>query len=244
MQVQQLWRHPVKSMQGERLLSTTFTGTGQEHDRSYGVVDRRSGRVLSGKTVPPLLFGRARVDAGTVVIRLPSGDEFAADDPAGAGILSAWLERDVFVERAAAGLRRAFQIQQAASDGEPSPSAPTRDVLCPPGSFLDEAPVHLVDAAWLRGADVRRFRPTVLVTGTAGDDEPSWVGRTVRLGSAVLEIVEPAGRCAMVQRPQPDLPRDVDLARTLIHEHGNVVGLYARVIAGGPIGLGDPVSIG
>lgn len=248
MRVEQLWRHPVKSLQGERLLEAVLSDAGQQHDREYGVIDRRTGRVLSGKTVPQLMFGRARLDGGTVVVSLPGGPDFDADDPAGAVALSGWLDRDVFLEHAGSS-PRAFQVQAAVSDSEPSPTAPVRDVLCPPGTFLDSAPVHLVDAAWLRGADIRRFRPTVLLRTENGghradltsDAENGWIGRTVWIGSARLRVAKPTKRCAMVQRPQPGLARDVALARTLIHEHGNVLGVYASVVTAGRITLGDTV---
>jgi uncharacterized protein YcbX len=247
MQVEQLWRHPVKSLQGERLLESVLSDAGQRHDREYGVIDRRTGRVLSGKTVPQLMFGRARLDGNTIVVALPGGATFDADDPAGAGALSAWLDRDVFLEHAG-NSPRAFQVQEVVSDSEPSPTAPVRDVLCPPGTYLDSAPVLLVNAAWLRGADIRRFRPTVVLrgsddqpTGTGAETEDGWLGRTLRIGSAELRVSKPTKRCAIVQRPQPGLARDVALARTLIHDYGNVLGVYATVATPGRITLGDPV---
>ena len=245
MHVDQLWRYPVKSMQGERLLEVALSNHGQRHDREYGVVDRRSGRVLSGKTVPQLMFGRARWDSDTVVVGLPGGADFDAEDPAVAGALSAWLDRDVFLEHADRSAPRAFQVQAAVSDDEPVPTAPVRDVLCPPGTFLDSAPLHLVDAAWLRGADVRRFRPTLLLRADTDDPTPdaedSWIGRTMRIGTATLLVPKTTKRCAMVQRPQPGLAKDVALARTLIHEHGNVLGVDATVVTVGRITLGDLV---
>ncbi len=252
MYVEQLWRHPVKSMQGERLLEAVLSEHGQRHDREYGVIDRRTGRVLSGKTAPQVMFGRARLDGDAVVVALPGGPEFDAEDPAGSAALSAWLDRDVFLEHADRGAPRAFQVQETVSDAEPSPTAPVRDVVCPPGTFLDSAPVHLIDADWLHrlpDADIRRFRPTVLLRdGTEGrpadgsyTSEDGWVGRTVRIGTAVLRIAKPTKRCAIVQRPQPGLGKDVALARTLILEHANVLGVYATVETAGRMTLGDAV---
>lgn len=243
MHVDQLWRYPVKSMQGERVLQMVLSERGQRHDREYGVIDRRSGRVLSGKTVPQLLFGRSRLDGDTVVVALPGGTDFDAEDPAGASALSAWLDRDVFLEHADRTAPRAFQVQQTVSDTEPSPTAAVRDVLCPPGTFLDSAPLHLVDAAWLRGADIRRFRPTVLLRNEIGDpstgDEDNWIDQTARIGTATVCVAKTTKRCAMVQRAQPGLAKDVPLARTLIHDHANVLGVYATVVAAGRMTLGD-----
>ena len=249
MQVEQLWRHPVKSLQGERLLEAALSETGLRHDREYGVIDRRTGRVLSGKTVPQLMFGRARLDGDTVVVALPGGSDFAADDPAGAVALSGWLDRDVFLEHAG-DLPRAFQVQEVVSDSEPSPNAPVRDVLCPP------APSGLrARSPRRRGLAARRGCPAVSTDGAgprarrcidANDSgsEDDWLGRTVRIGSAELRIVKPTKRCAIVQRPQPGLARDVPLARSLIHDHGNMLGVYATVVTPGRMALGDSVRSG
>jgi hypothetical protein len=57
-----------------------------------------------------------------------------------------------------------------------------------------------------------------------------------------LRVAKTTKRCAMVQRPQPGLAKDVPLARTLIHEHENVLGVYATVVTAGRITLGDPVA--
>ena len=60
MRVVQLWRYPVKSMQGERLAAAVMTPLGIEGDRHWGVLDRATGKVLTAKRVPELLYAAAR----------------------------------------------------------------------------------------------------------------------------------------------------------------------------------------
>ena len=47
--VQELWRFPVKSMQGERLDGVAVSAAGLLGDGAYAIVDRESGKVASAK---------------------------------------------------------------------------------------------------------------------------------------------------------------------------------------------------
>ena len=70
--------------------------TGFERDRGWGVVDVATGTVLTARRAPELLFASARLrDGGEVEIQLPDGQ--VTDSSA---VLSAWLQRDVRLDRA------------------------------------------------------------------------------------------------------------------------------------------------
>src|SRR5919201_6484198 len=91
MRVLELWRYPVKSLQGERLDSVTVTSDGLEGDRRFAIYDVETGFGLTARRVPELLFASARLrDDGGVEITLPDGSP-ARDDDA----LSEWLGRRV-----------------------------------------------------------------------------------------------------------------------------------------------------
>jgi hypothetical protein len=90
--VQELWRFPVKSMQGERIDASEVTSVGLVGDRAYAVVDADNGKVGSAKH--PRLWGgllqcAARYDTPpvvgaplpTITIRLPDGEETGSSDP-------------------------------------------------------------------------------------------------------------------------------------------------------------------
>jgi uncharacterized protein YcbX len=90
-QIAELWRYPVKSLQGERLDAVALTADGLEGDRQFAIYDVESGLGLTGRRVPELLFASARMRAdGTAEITLPDGS-VAGDDHT----LSAWLGRSV-----------------------------------------------------------------------------------------------------------------------------------------------------
>ena len=57
--VKALWRFPVKSMRGEQLEAGDVTETGLVGDRAYALIDRDTGKVMSGKNprLGPNLLG-------------------------------------------------------------------------------------------------------------------------------------------------------------------------------------------
>ncbi|MBI2708906.1 MAG: MOSC domain-containing protein [Actinobacteria bacterium] len=248
--VTELWRFPVKSLQGERLERATITAAGVAGDRVHAVRDRASGKVMTAKRYGALLDGAARTEAdGTVVVCLPHGEEVAAGDPAVDDLLSAWLGTDVVLGRAGDPGSTAFEMSFDAEH-------PDREIFewaCPAGTFVDLAAVHLMTTASLAAAkarypagdwDVRRFRPNVVVEGAGeGFVEDAWVERTVDVGGAALRGSMATIRCPMPSRAQPGLARDTRVAATLRDHHDNNLGLYCDVVEAGAVGVGDGVHV-
>lgn len=72
--VVELWRYPVKSLQGERLAAVNVEADGLEGDRRWGIRDEATGRVLTGRREPRLLEAAARLgEANEPLIVLPGG---------------------------------------------------------------------------------------------------------------------------------------------------------------------------
>lgn len=253
--VAQLWRFPVKSMQGEQVESAALHPFGLIGDRRFALRDPDTGKVLTAKRVGALLEASARTEAdGSVVITLPGGTEVAADDPTVHGLLSDWLGRPCRLDApGGAGPETPDEFEMSFNV-----EAPDTDLFtwpCPPGSFVDLASAHLLTTASIAAArarhpegdwDVRRFRPTALLDGDGPDGfvEDAWVGRTVHLGSAVLTVDMPTIRCPMPTRPQPGgLVRDLGVAATLRDHHDNNLGVYATVTTAGPVAIGDELVV-
>lgn len=99
MRVLELWRFPVKSMQGERLTTADIGPDGIDGDRRWALVDLATDSELTARQAPGLLFAAARLRPdGEVDVVLPDGT-VTSDD----ALLSAWLGRRVELRRAAAG---------------------------------------------------------------------------------------------------------------------------------------------
>lgn len=246
-----LSRYPFKSFQGETLEAADIDTSGVPGDRRWALIDQSTGKTLSAKREPRLLDAAARTDAdGTVVVTLPDGGEYATTDPALDKAVQAWLDRDVRVAEAGATEHRVFEFNINSEDDD----SMMIDVTCPPGTFLDLAAVHILSTASLRAIaashpdgrwEPPRFRPTILLDGdSSGFVEDGWIGGVVKIGGAVLEPLMPTVRCAMTTRPQQDLPRDLDIAKTVNREHGGSLGIYCTVVQPGRVAVSDTVTIG
>ena len=125
----------------------------------------------------------------------------------------------------------------------------------PPGTYFDVFPVHVLTTGALAmmtrlnpGADwdARRFRPNILVdTGAAGADhiERRWTGQRLRIGRATVKGEIPTMRCAMPMHAQSALPRDPAILRTIVREADQCLGLYASVVEGGSVRVGEAVEV-
>ncbi|MEX1081703.1 MAG: MOSC domain-containing protein [Halofilum sp. (in: g-proteobacteria)] len=228
--VDRVWRYPVKSMLGQRAGSIDVARHGVVGDRRYAVREP-SGCLGSGKNaggfrkIDGLFRFRARYAGQGARLTLPDGSEMAADDPRIDERLSTLLGWPVTLERA------------------------------DDGSHLDDSPVHLLTTAslaWLSrelpdvAADERRFRPNILLAADGSEPlEQDWVGRRLYVGAdLVLEITAPTERCGMVSLAQDELPRDARVLRHIRNRADLMFGVYAAVIQPGVARVGDSVALG
>ncbi len=233
MRVLELWRYPVKSLQGE-LLTTAYLGPlGIPLDRGWALFDRDTGLGLTARRAPQLLFGAARVGPdGRVEIVLPDGT-VTADDAA----LSDWLGRRVEL-RAATGNVDAPTYEVAADDDVPDAAQWLRWAGAT-GPFHDSPGIRLsvVSTGTIGSWDRRRFRANVLLDG-AGED--ALLGRDASLGTAQLRFGGQIARCVMTTRPQPDgIARDTSVLTTIHRERGGLLAVRAAVLEPGTVRVGD-----
>jgi uncharacterized protein len=235
--VAELWRYPVKSLQGERLAGADVGPEGLAGDRQWALFDVDSGLGLTARRVPELLFaaGRLRPD-GQVEVVLPDGTVTAED-----AVLSAWLGRPVTLRAAAdaPGDRRYENPFEVEDDDEYGWDAFTGAR----GAFHDSSRtrVSLVSTGTLGTWDRRRFRANVLLDG---EGEDALVGRRVRVGGAELDVVAPIPRCVMVTRPQPGgIGRDTSVLRTVHRERGGMLAIGALVARPGAVAVGDELHV-
>jgi uncharacterized protein len=260
-----IWRYPIKSMIGEELSASDVTERGLLGDRAYALVDVETGKVVSAKN--PRKWGNMFDFRAVLVntpqppesipaarITFPDGTTATTDHADAEQRLSAKLGRPV---RLASSVPDAPRIEGYWPDyGWLSSPDQVFEVKLPPGTFFDDAVVHIVTTATLDQLhslspqsrfEVARFRPNIVIQVTEGNDgfvENGWVGRTLAIGSDVrLEIATPCPRCVMTTLPQGDLPKDPSVLRTIVqHNQGNV-GVLATVIKGGRVARGDAVTL-
>ena len=228
--VAELWRYPVKSLQGQRCESVKVTTRGLAGDREYALV-HADGRLASGKTtrrfrqVDGLLDLQAALDEeGELAIGFPDGQHHAAG---------------------ALGLTRALRNSfgaDVALRGETD------------RAHFDDGPVHLLTSAslaWLAkrlpavDIEARRFRPNIVLDVPGeGLVEQQWPGAVLHLGASVrLRITTATSRCRMVTLPQPGLAAGQPVLQRLVAEAGGDFGVYAEVLTTGELRCGDEVRL-
>lgn len=234
MRVVELWRYPVKSMQGEHLDAAEIGAQGIVGDRQWAVVDGTTGLALTARREPPLLFAAARLnDDDSVTIDLPDGSTVSSDDD-----LSRWLGRPVSLQRA--GTSGTYEI---AVDFEDEAGSEWVQWTGPDDTYHDSARarVSILSTGSLRDWDRRRFRANVIVDGADGEED-GLVGSEITVGGCRLEVVKGIDRCVMTTRPQPGgIERDLDVLRTINAERRSLLAVGAGIVTPGTIAVGDEV---
>jgi len=234
MRVAEIWRYPVKSLQGERVDDVRIDPGGVHGDRTYAIFDAATGFGLTARREPQLLYAAAAVDpGGALTITLPDGSAAATNEA-----LSDWLGRHVQLRPAAdTGPRRYEDVADFEHEHgrwEPFDGSP--------GAYHDSAgaSVSLLSRDSIGAWDARRFRANLLLD--EGDDT-ALAGMRVAVGGAHLDVGDPIERCVMTTRPQPGgLERDLDVLRTVHRERGGCLAVGALVHRPGRVRVGDEVS--
>ena len=225
-----LWRYPVKSMMGEELNSAEITVNGVLGDRSFALVDVKTGNVISAKNPKkwpdffafrsafsqPLTNGQLH----PVWITLPDGTVLRSDQ---AGIdekLSAALNHPVVLQNQSPQNAKLEQYWPEHEGQANEISSETVAGDAAKGSFFDYAVIHLMTTSTLETLreyypegrfEVRRFRPNIVgdTNGMTGFVENDWVGKVIKIGNGLrLKITDPCPRCVMPTLAQGDLPHD------------------------------------
>lgn len=228
-EVEALFRYPVKSMAGEAVESVALGWHGLEGDRRLGVhrMGERGGFpwLTASKLPEMVLFAPVRRDAGDGLpahVRTPDGAEL-----------------DPFGPELAAELTRRH-------------GAPVELLHMSRGIF-DEASVSLIATAtvaavgrlWERTADVRRFRPNVLIRAADAFCEDGWVGGVLTFGegpdAAAVGVTNRDERCSMVGLDPDTAANDPAILKAIVRARDNRAGVYATVTRRGRIAVGQPV---
>ena len=225
-QVEALFRYPVKSMRGERVETAELGWHGLEGDRRLALrrtEDRTGFPWLSASQLPELVLFAPQGDVPTHV-RAPDGRELP-----------------VFGEELAAEVGRRY-------------GAPVQMMPMKHGVF-DEASLSVIASDTVReigrlaglDADVRRFRPNVVVRllQTGPFQEDAWVGGVLSFGEGAgapaVTVTMRDVRCSMVNL-DPDSARSApEMMKAVVRVNDNHAGVYATVTRIGRLEVGQSV---
>lgn len=109
---------------------------------------------------------------------------------------------------------------------------------------INLASVRELERVGGRSIDPLRFRANVHVDGFPAFDEINWVGRRLRLGGVLGEVVERTVRCEATNVDPASAQRDMAIPALLQRTWGRSdFGFYCKVIEGGNLATGDSAEI-
>jgi len=235
-QVEAIFRYPVKSMGGEPLKVASLGWHGLEGDRRLALrrVDDRGGFPwLSASRLPDLiLFAPQRREGGAegdlpTHVRTPGGEEMP-----------------VFGE----GLAREIGRRHG---------APVEMMQLKHGIF-DEASISVIASDTVReigrlagrSADVRRFRPNVVVRSlrSAPFQEDEWVGGVLSFGEGddapAVTVTMRDARCSMVNFDPDSASPAPEVLKAVVGANQNNAGVYGAVTRIGRLAVGQTIFLG
>ena len=249
MQVSALWRHPIKSHGRESITRTSLTaGQTMPGDRLWAVThettqpNAKNGDWASCHNFQigarnPLLAGLwARLSDGMDKITLSHqalGElSFNPDTPEDQARFLNWIAPICPESRSQpTGILRATTRGMTDSD-------------YPSVSIMTTASHNAVAQAMGGILEPERWRGNIWLDGAAPWEEFDWIGHEIRIGTALLRVEEPIGRCPHTTANPQTGARDADTLGTLERSFGHKnFGVYARVIEDGAIALGDEARL-
>ena len=248
-QVTSLYRYPVKGLSPEPLPRVALeVGETLPSDRRYAIENGPSGFDPEAPAWLPkshflMLMRNERLagletrfeDRSNLLTIRKGGDVAAQGDletPEGRLAIEQF-----FVANFASDLKGAPKILSSAGH---SFSDVARKVV----SIINLASARAIEN--MVGAPVHplRFRANLYVEGWPAWHEFDLMDRTLAIGAARLKVVKRIVRCAAVNVDPDSAERDLEIPQALQRRlgHGDC-GIYAEVIAGGTIAVGDAITV-
>lgn len=233
--VEALFRYPVKSMGGERLDVASLGWHGLDGDRrlAFRRIDDRSGLpwLTASKLPDLLLFTPRRSEDGArgdlpTHVRTPDGAEVP-----------------LFAEELATEVGRRH-------------GAPVQMMRLDHGIF-DETSISVItldtvrEIARLAGrdADVRRFRPNIVVRSlrSVPFQEDEWLGGVLSFGvgdeGPAITVTMRDVRCSMVNFDPDSAKPAPEMLKAIVRAHQNTAGIYGTVTRTGELAVGQPILL-
>ena len=131
--------------------------------------------------------------------------------------------------------------------GEPrfieAPGHRFSDVAMKVVSIIGLSSLHALEAEAGMALDPLRFRANFYFSGGRPWAEFDWIGQEIQIGQARLKVVKRIVRCAATEVNPETGKRDADPPRDLRRHFGHAdLGVYAEVLEGGQVALGDALE--
>lgn len=245
--VAEIWRHPIKSHGRESLLHVALTqGACLPYDRKWAVAHDAAKMEQGAQWAPCSNFSRGAkapllmaldaafdVASNTITLTHPNqpGITFDPDNPADNVRFIEWITPLCPANRAApAEIKvsdRGFTDTEFTSI-----------------SLLNLASHREVENRLAKSLSPLRWRGNFLLDGLSPWEEKNWIGKTVRIGDAELEIREEITRCLATTASTKTGERDADTLGALKQGWGHQeFGVYGYVTKSGSVTVDSPIEV-
>jgi uncharacterized protein YcbX len=110
-------------------------------------------------------------------------------------------------------------------------------------SIIGLSSLHALETEAGMVLDPIRFRANFYFSGGRPWAEFDWIGQEIQIGQARLKVVKRIVRCAATEVNPETGKRDADPPRDLRRHFGHAdLGVYAEVLEGGQVALGDALE--
>jgi uncharacterized protein len=225
---------------------------GARGDRTFFVIDDR-GRMMNGKNFKTLQTVVADYDANTGMLTLsfPDGTRAAGEVQLGDAITTSFSSHPKEAQELQGPWSEALsECFGAALRLVATESAVDRGRHGAVSVISQASLRHLAEIAECDGVDGRRFRMLIEVDGIDAHEEDSWLRRSVRVGAALVRPHGHVGRCVITTRNPDTAEGDLDTLKLLATYRHKIntteplaFGIYGEVLEGGPVRVGDEVTV-
>lgn len=246
--ISSIHRYPLKGLPGESLPATALEpGEGLPHDRQYAMAhgstqfDPKDPQWLPKTNFLMLmkdeklakLRARFEADSQHLIIERDGKQVVKGQvtEPLGRTLINQF-----FASYMAGATRGAPKLVEA--EGHRFFDIPEKTV-----SIINLASVRDLERVARQSIDPLRFRANVYIDGYAAWREFHWLERKITIGDTELEITGRIDRCAATHVNPETAERDLNVIRFLKGGFGHIeMGVYAKVVRGGTISLGDEIT--
>ena len=248
MQVASLYRYPVKGLSPEALRSVELRpGETLPFDRAYAI-ENGAGRFdpNAPRHLPKITFLMLMRDERLATLR-------SAFDDATETLTISRDGKQVARGQLTTPLGRQLVEQFLGAYMKTELRGAPKIVSAPGHSFSDMAAkcVHIVNLATVReveravgrSIDPLRFRANLYLEGLEPWSEFTWLNREIGIGPAKLAVFARTQRCEATNVDPATGARDMAIPAHLMRTWGHQdLGIYAKVMSGGEIASGAPVT--
>ena len=252
MRVGAIYRYPVKGLSAEKMERVALVpGECLPHDRRFAIalgstvfdphnpewLPKTKFVMLMRDEKLALLQTRFDAETGVLTIAENRRELLRAQltEPAGCRAAAEFCAN--FLGTGVDGPLRVVEAPgHAFADARRRPNATTGQYV----SLINHASIAALERAMDAVIDPLRFRANFYFDGTSAWCEHDWIGAEIALRTARLRVVSPITRCAATKVNPATAQRDLHIPAALDRNFGHInMGIYAEVLSGGEIAIGD-----